>query len=122
MPPDDGVDRDKLTEIVLVFSPMAMGTGKAAGQAFQAFARAHFFAHTLDSLYDYLADGTRTIVKQAKSASFFERIIKEVPGYVMVDEGFTEFDGEPTATLFVSRPFKHKNRPKLLDHKNVRML
>jgi hypothetical protein len=120
--PDDDIDRDELTEIVLVFSPVDMGLGKAAGQAFQAALRAHFWSHALDGLYDYLSDGTRTIVKRAQSESIFQRIIEEVPGYVMVDEGFTEFGGKRTATLFVSHPFKHRDRPKVLDHKRVKML
>jgi len=117
------LDRDNLWEITLVFTP-SMTPGKACGQAFQAALR--WTQRDMDAtvylkLRDWLDGGTRTIVRYAKTPAMFQRVCEEVPGYVMVDEGFTEVD-PGTATLFVSEPYLHKDRPPLLNGKKVPLL
>jgi peptidyl-tRNA hydrolase len=123
--------RDDIPEVVIVVNgALKMGEGKSVGQAFQLAARA--FAHRKLAFHegDWLLNkdiqrwfeiGTRTVVKRAKTQAIFDRVVREVPGYVMVDEGFTEV--EPgSATMFVSWPFLHKDRPQVLDNKKVPLL
>lgn len=131
MTPDDGINRDELPEVCIVVNgPLGMGEGKAIGQAFQAALRMFFHigsadpdtADDLASLWSaWKARGTRTIVKIADTPAMFERICREVPGYVMRDEGHTEVDAG-AATLFISHPFLHKDRPKVLNNKKCQLL
>lgn len=117
---DDGIDRDNLMEVVLVFNgSLEMSPGKMSGQAFQAAIRC--LDITDESVNLWFEDGTRTIVKVAKTPAIFDRVCQEVNGEVMVDEGFTEVE-ENALTLFVSHPFLHKDRPVLLDNKKVKLL
>lgn len=120
----DDINRDEFPEVVLVFNgSLGMSPGKMAGQAFQGAAR---WQHSIRNSYpdeslSWHCEGTRTITKIAKTSAMFDRICAEVPGFIMVDEGHTEV--EPgSATVFVSRPFLHKDRPAVLDNKKVRLL
>ena len=114
------IDRDTLTEVVLVFNgSLGMSPGKMIGQAFQA--REYMTGPSYRRWKDWLADGTRTIVKVAKTPAMFERVCAEVPGFVMRDEGFTEVEAG-AATLFVAAPFLHRDRPAILDNKKVALL
>ena len=118
------INRDEIPEIVIVIDgSLEMSDGKAIGQAFQAAARwQHIKKNTYpDDSFDWITSGTRTIVKTAKSATIWKRILTEVPGYLMVDEGFTEVE-RGTPTLYACGPFLHKDRPKILDHKKVKLL
>lgn len=121
---DDGINRDEIPEVVLVINgTLDLSEGKLIGQAFQAAARwvyikINSYPNGLDG---WLCEGTRTIVKVAKTEAIWHRVIAEVPGYVMRDEGFTEVEAD-TPTLYVCYPFLHKNRPKVLDHKKLKML
>lgn len=118
MTPKDDIDRKDIPEVVIVVNgALDMGEGKKVGQSFQAAMRSVKYL----KWGAWLEAGTRTIVKQAKTQAMFDRIVSEVPGYVMVDEGFTEV--EPgTATLFVSWPFLHKDRLQVLDNKKCPLL
>ena len=121
---DDGINRDEIPEVVLVVNgTIGMSEGKAIGQAFQAAARWQHVARNSypDHALDWICSGTRTIVKITKSKTIWERIVSEVPGFVMKDEGFTEVERD-TPTIFICYPFLHKDRPKLLDNKKVKML
>ncbi|MDA4131535.1 MAG: hypothetical protein OK454_00205 [Thaumarchaeota archaeon] len=60
-------------------------------------------------------------VKVAKTQAIWDRIVSEIQGFVMKDEGFTEVERD-TPTIFVCYPFLHKDRPKLLDNKKVKLL
>ena len=113
------LNRDEIPEVVLVFAPVEMSKGKAVGQAFQAAIRC--LDQTDESVNKWFEEGTRTIVKVAKTEAIFDRVCQEVEGEVMVDEGYTEVD-PGTMTLFVSRPFLHRERPSILDNKKLSLL
>ena len=118
------INRDEITEVVLVINgSLDLSEGKLIGQAFQAAAR---WLHPKRNSYpddslNWVCEGTRTIVKVAKTQAIWERIVSEIQGFVMIDEGFTEVERE-TPTIFICYPFLHKDRPKLLDNKKVKML
>lgn len=118
------INRDVIPEVVIVINgSLGMSEGKAVGQAFQAAARwQHIKRNSFpDDSLDWLCSGTRTIVKVATTPAIWERVVAEIPGYVMTDEGYTEVERD-TPTIFVANPFLHKDRPKLLDNKKVRKL
>lgn len=121
---NDGINRDEIPEVVLVVNgTLGLSEGKRIGQAFQAAAR---WQHVLKNSYpdrslDWILAGTRTVVKIAKTQAIWERVISEIQGFVMKDEGFTEVERD-TPTIFVCYPFLHKDRPKLLDSKKVKLL
>lgn len=118
------IDRDEIPEVVLVVNgPLNLPEGKLIGQAFQAAARwQHIKRNSYpDDSLSWLCSGTRTIVKVATTPAIWTRILAEIPGYVMTDEGYTEVERD-TPTIFVAYPFLHKDRPKLLDNKKVRKL
>lgn len=125
------IDRSTIPEVVLVVAGhLNLDPGKLLGQAFQACYRAYRYAD--DRSYDldgarrctwegWFQAGTRTIVKVTKNEAIFWRIRAELPGTVMQDEGFTDvLPG--TVTMYVCGPFLHKDRPKLLDNKKLRLL
>jgi peptidyl-tRNA hydrolase len=112
-----------IPEIVIVVNgTLGMSQGKAVGQAVQAVCRAFgdvpFRSDQGVAYAEWIEAGTRTIVKIAKTEGIFERLCKEVPGYTMCDEGFTDVQ-EGDATVFLTGPFLHKDRPKLLDNKKL---
>lgn len=116
------IDRGSLSEVVLVFASGGLSAGKMAGQAAQAVIRA--LKEPLpngDEWVRWMGDGTRTIVKVARTEAIFERACAETGGYVMRDEGFTEVK-PGTATVLVAGPFLHRDRPKILDNKKVTLL
>ena len=119
------IDRDNLPEVVIIVNgTLGMSEGKIIGQAFQAAARwQHIGRNSFpDKSLDWICSGTRTIVKVARTKTIWHRIIAEVPyGYIMRDEGFTEVEAD-TPTLFACGPFLHKDRPKILDNKKVKLL
>lgn len=112
------VDRDALPEICIVVAPLGLSPGKLVGQAFQAAVRGLAGRSEFALWTEWHAAGTRTIVRFAKTPAIFDRVCKEVPGFTMCDEGFTEVEPE-TTTLFVSVPFLHCDRPKVLDNKKL---
>lgn len=117
----DGVNRDELMEVVLVFNgPLGMSAGKMGGQAFQAAARMmnHAAVSYQPKIGLWIEQGTRTIAKAAKTPAMFERVCAEVEGFTMRDEGFTEVEAD-APTLFVAYPRLHRDRPALLDNKKV---
>jgi len=121
---NDGINRDEIPEVVLVINgSLDLSEGKLIGQAFQAAARwLHIKRNSYpDDSLNWILAGTRTIVKVAKTPAIWERIVSEIQGFVMKDEGFTEVERE-TPTIFICYPFLHKDRPKLLDNKKVKML
>lgn len=111
--------RDDLYEVTLIVNgSLCMSVGKMVGQAFQAAAR---FGLPEATIYKWREHGTRTIVRVAKTPAIFSRICAEVPGQVMRDEGFTEVEPD-TPTVFISDPYLHRDRPKLLENKKVPLL
>ena len=117
---NDEIDRDNILEVVIVVNgTLEMSSGKIAGQTFQAAWRTA--QQSSRGHIEWLRQGTRTIAKEAKTQAIFDRIRSELDGYTMVDEGHTEVEPD-TATVWVSKPFLHKDRPAILDNKRVRLL
>lgn len=127
------LNRDELYEVCLVVNgPLEMSTGKIAGQTFQVAARWILTQATQPATDEiawaqkqnvgrWFVQGTRTIVREAKTKALFERVVAEVPGFVMKDEGHTEVEPD-SPTVFMSLPYLHKDRPKVLDNKKVKLL
>jgi peptidyl-tRNA hydrolase len=120
MTADGGIDRDELPEVVIVVNgALGMSQGKITGQVFQAAFRS--FIWSSKDFQDWMQAGTRTIVKVATTPAMFDRVCTECRGYRMCDEGFTEVEAD-SVTCFVSFPFLHKDRPKVLDNKKCPLL
>lgn len=115
-----GVDRDGLLEVTIVFNgALEMSPGKMAGQALQAGMR--HLLQTSEAEEEWLATGTRTIVRTALTTTIFERVCAEAVGHVMRDEGYTEVPVD-SATCFISIPYRHRDRPKIFNNKKVPLL
>lgn len=128
------IDYDHVPRVTLVFNgPLKMSPGKMAAQAFQACQRLHLECsvekmggcHNLSrQRREALAEWhqhTTTIARVAKTTAMFERVCSEVPGVVMVDEGFTEVQPE-TPTVFASWPCVKAEEHKLLSNAKVQLL
>lgn len=119
---------DSVPRVVLVFNgPLKMSPGKMAAQAFQACQRIYHAAWNTDegyarkdSVFEW-AEHTTTIARVAKTTAMFERVCAEVPGVVMVDEGFTEVEPD-TPTVFASWPALRDAEHKLLSNAKVQLL
>lgn len=70
---------------------------------------------------DAWREHTTTIARVAKTTAMFERVCAEVPGVVMVDEGFTEVEPD-TPTVFASWPAPRTAENKLLGNAKVQLL
>jgi peptidyl-tRNA hydrolase len=103
---------------------LAMTPGKIAAQTFQLCQRLYRLAE-LDAalaarLEEWEAAGTKTVVHVAETAHVFERLCKETPGAVMIDEGVNEV--EPgSATMFATWPCNRAETPRLIKHKRLRV-
>lgn len=123
------LDFDSIPRVVLVFNgPLKMSPGKMAAQAFQACQRLLACeaedvedAEALIELVHDWEEHTTTIARVAKTTNMFDRVCKEVPGIVMIDEGFTEVDPD-TPTLFASWPAPKNEEHKLLSNAKVQLL
>jgi peptidyl-tRNA hydrolase len=121
------IDLDSIPRVVLVFNgPLKMSPGKMAAQAFQACERifdemhAEGLEHVRERVYAW-REHTTTIARVAKTTAMFDRVCAEVPGVVMVDEGFTEVDPD-TPTVFASWPAAKTEEHKLLSNAKVQLL
>ena len=118
-------ERDPLAVYLVINGPLGMSAGKIAAQAFQACQRLYQLA-TEDpalraALDQWETEGTRTCTRVAQTAHVFDRLILEVPGTVMIDEGITEVAPD-TATCFASWPTRRSQTPKMLRHKRVQTM
>ncbi|WP_217925147.1 peptidyl-tRNA hydrolase [Miltoncostaea oceani] len=122
-------ERDhELAVYLVVNGPLEMSTGKIAAQAFQAAQRLFRAAshpdcplHLIEALRAWEAEGTRTITRVAQTAHVFSRVVAEVEGVVMVDEGLTEV--EPgSVTVFASWPIPMGDAPRALRHRRCPLL
>jgi peptidyl-tRNA hydrolase len=117
------IDIDQVPRVVLVFNgPLKMSPGKMAAQAFQACQRLHE-AIPLERYGEVKAwqEHTTTIARVAKTTAMFDRVCGEVPGVVMVDEGYTEVDPD-TPTVFASWPALRTEEHKLLSNAKVQLV
>jgi peptidyl-tRNA hydrolase len=121
------IDLDLVPRVVLVFNgPLKMSSGKMAAQAFQACERLfdEMHAEGLEGMRERMyawKEHTTTIARVAKTASMFDRVCAEVPGVVMVDEGYTEVEPD-TPTVFASWPAPRAQEHKLLSNAKVTLL
>lgn len=123
-------DRDEILRVYLVFNgSLGMSPGKMAAQAFQACQRLLITRcpESFDSWEAWLAHlevwekHTTTIARVAKTPVIFERVCGEVPGVVMVDEGYTEVPAG-SVTCFASLPMLMSEAPKILSNAKVPLL
>lgn len=128
------IDLDSIPRVVLVFNgTLKMSPGKMAAQAFQACQRLYRTAEAdgLEHVYPgespYVialaqwSKHTTTISRVAKTTNMFELVCAEVPGVVMIDEGFTEVDPD-TPTVFASWPAPKREEHKLLSNAKVQLM
>lgn len=126
------LDLDSIPRVILVFNgPLKMSPGKMAAQAFQVCQRLlSATPNSEDDVEDWLRKRgslrdwevhTTTIARVAKTTAMFERVCAEVPGIVMVDEGYTEVDPD-TPTVFASWPAPRTEEHKLLGNAKVQLL
>lgn len=117
---------DELAVFLVVNGPLGMSAGKVAAQVFQAAQRLYAAARGAGpaeraALARWESGGTRTITRIAETAHVFARVVAEVPGVVMVDEGLNEV--EPgSATVFASWPLAYRQAPRALRHRRCPLL
>jgi len=116
---------DVLRVYLVVNGPLGMSEGKIAAQAFQACQRLMVAARVASSelplLVERWEEHTTTIARVAKTPRMFERVKAEVPGVVMVDEGYTEV-APGSETVFASWPLLIGELPKILKNEKVPLL
>lgn len=113
---------------VVVNGALGMSAGKIAAQSFQACQRLLDAAtqpqadpKLVEALGQWRQMGTRTIVMVAKTQHAFDRLLREVDGVTMVDEGVNEVD-PGTATIFASWPVRRGAQPSALKSKRVTLM
>jgi peptidyl-tRNA hydrolase len=116
---------DVLAVVVVVNGSLGMTPGKVAAQAFQGclalLALAAGDPDLSDQIKQWIGQGRRTITRVAETPGLFQRVIDEVDGVVLRDEGLTEVE-DGAATLFCSVPHRRGDTPKILTHKRVGLL
>jgi peptidyl-tRNA hydrolase len=115
---------DVLAVVIVVNGSLGMTPGKIAAQAFQGCLALLATARTSeqrDALEAWKRQGRRTIVRVADTPGLFQRVLDEVGGVVLRDEGLTEVE-DGTATIFCSYPHRRADTPKILTHKRVGLL
>jgi peptidyl-tRNA hydrolase len=116
---------DVLAVVVVVNGSLGMSPGKVAAQAFQGCLALVELAGRQDArsalLDAWKAQGRRTIVRVAETPGLFQRVLDEVDGVVMHDEGLTEV-ADGAATVFCSFPHRRADTPKILTHKRVGLM
>jgi len=122
---DDRALRDPLSVYLVVNGPLGMTAGKIASQAFQAAQRLLDAATQDQRLADLLAqwrkEGTCTITRVAQTPAVFERLMREVPGRAMIDEGLTEV-APGSITCYATYPIRRSQQPRAIRHKKVRLM
>lgn len=128
MAPEDRpevADEDILSVYLIVNGPLGMSAGKIAAQAFQVslllLAEGRENAQLAARLIDWNRQGWRTVVRIAETPAVFERVVAEVEGVTLCDEGLTEVE-TGAATIFASWPYRRGDAPKVLSHKKVPLL
>lgn len=115
-------EQDPLAVYLVVNGPLDMSAGKIAAQSFQACQRLLTSAaanpELQDALEQWQREGTRTCTREALTEHAFRRVVGEVSGAVMVDEGLTEVEPE-TMTVHASVPLRRSQLPAALRHKKV---
>jgi peptidyl-tRNA hydrolase len=115
---------------LVVNRALGMTEGKALAQAFQAAERLHraLDLHTGPELttdrfrlMEAWREHTTTIAREATTQAMFERVCAEVPGVLMVDEGFTEVEPD-TPTCFATWPATPADEHKLLSNAKVKLM
>jgi peptidyl-tRNA hydrolase len=119
------LERDPLAVYLVVNGALGMSAGKIAAQSFQAAQRllrqAEGDSELAGAIAEWEAEGTRTCTRLAKTQHVFDRLVAEVPGALMVDEGMTEV--EPgSATCFASAPVRRSALPRMLRHKAIAVM
>lgn len=115
---------DVLAVVIVVNGSLGMSAGKIAAQAFQGCLALHAAASTEEqqaALEAWKRQGRRTIVRIAETPGLFQRVLDEVDGVVLRDEGLTEVE-DGAATIFCSYPHRRADTPKILTHKRVGLL
>jgi peptidyl-tRNA hydrolase len=120
------VEPEDILAVTLVLNgALGMSPGKTATQAFQGCLALYRLAEEDPELSGQLKDweeqGWRTVVRIAETEGVFARVLDEVDGVVLHDEGLTEVE-DGAATAFVSVPHRRGQTPKMLSHKRVPLL
>jgi len=116
---------DPLAVYLLVNGTLEMGAGKTASQAFQMamwmLADSRINEDESRALAQWREEGARTIVRVAETESIWQRLLEEIDGFLLCDEGLTEVaSGE--ATVLCTWPLRRSLAPKLLAHKRLPLL
>ena len=115
--------------VLVVNGPLMMGRGKIACQTFQAHERvtralAGVEVADLDHRWTSTIawrEHTTTICRVATTPVMWERVLAELDGVLMVDEGFTEVEPD-TPTVWCSWPHLPADTPELLLNKKIPLL
>lgn len=122
---------DTLRVYLIVNGPLGMSPGKIAAQSFQACERLHRCIVRIEgedgqsfeirqAIRKWKAH-TTTIAKVATTPKMFKRVCADIPGVIMIDEGYTEVPaGSPT--VFASWPMRQVDAPALLNNKKIPLL
>lgn len=104
---------------LVINGSLDMGAGKIAAQVFQACT----WMHQCDAprLDDWRQEGCRTVVRVATTPAIFERVINELEGVVLCDEGLTEVE-YGARTVFCTWPVRRSQAPKLLSNRKIPLL
>lgn len=128
MAPEDRPEvtaEDILSVYLIVNGPLGMSAGKVAAQAFQVslllLAEGRENKDLAERLMEWNLQGWRTVVRVAETPAVFERVLAEVGGVALRDEGLTEVESGAT-TIFASWPYRRADAPKVLSHKKVPLL
>lgn len=118
-------DEQILAVCVIVNGPLGISAGKIASQSFQAALTLRETMHVTDEhaeLYRaWREQGSRTVVRVAQTEAVFARVLSELDGVSLQDEGLTEVD-RGAVTVFCTFPYLRGAQPKLLSHKKLPLL
>ena len=131
--PKDIPNDEVISVYVVVNGSLGMSPGKIAAQVFHAtrlwkdylhkqkFLRTEPWVGEGASVPAWENQGCRVVTRLAETEHLFNRVMKEIDGVGMQDEGLTEVP-YGSWTVFITRPFTRANAPRLLHNKRIQLL
>jgi peptidyl-tRNA hydrolase len=123
----DVAPEDIVTVYVVINGSLDMSTGKTAAQVWHTgwrlileFQRnwATHYRESAQAMREWYNQGQRVAVRLAETQFLFDRVMAETEGVAQQDEGMNEVE-RGAVTVWVTRPYRRDEVPKILNHKKV---
>jgi len=122
----DVAPEDIVTVYVVINGALDMSVGKTAAQVWHTGWRlilehqkwAVNFTPAAPAMREWYKQGQRVAVRIAETQYLFDRVMRETVGVGQQDEGMNEVE-RGAVTVWVTRPYRRDQVPKVLNHKKV---